>query len=212
MSDHALRALVAANPHTPTISLRDDERMLRAILATPTSTPKRRPKTAITIACCLLALGATAAYAALNNMDAAKVDATLKQSAKDARPLSASELAAIRRSNAADGTLYQCLKSNGPQTDRSGGLSPSPVTKSACAALSAAADTLHRDPLVRAAFAAEARLFNAAWYCVQQQGYEINGNRITTPPTKPQLTAIWRAFASCEAKVGVPTVDRVTNP
>lgn len=212
MSDHALRELVAANPHTPTAPRRDDEQLLHAILATPTSTPKRRPKTAITIACCLLALGATAAYAALNNTDAAKVDANLKQSAKDARPLSTRELAAIHRSNTADEALYHCLKSNGAQTDPSGGLSPSRATKSACAALSAKADTLQHDPLVRAAFAAEALLFNAAWYCVQQQGYEINGNRITTPPTTPQLAAIWRAFASCETKVGVPTADRVTNP
>ena len=47
-----------------------------------------------------------------------------------------------------------------------------------------------------------------AWYCVQQQGYEVNGNRIAKPQDPAVVKEIWAAFAACEARVGVPAAHR----
>lgn len=209
MSDHtAIQALVAANPVTFDGRAHEDERLLRSVLSHPRTRRRGNRKVLVAIGICLVVLGGTAAYAAYGGMDAAAVDKSLKQSARDARPLSAREVAAMDRSNAADSALYRCFKNHGTPTDASNGLSPSPAVKAACAPESAAADAQHRDPAVRAAFAAEATLIGAAWYCVQQQGYEVNGNRIVKPPAPSELRAIWAAFAACEAKVGVPPAHR----
>ncbi len=213
MSDHgALQALAAANPVASGIPAPGDDALLEHVLARQRTPRRRRRKTVIAVGICLLTLGATAAYAAFGGQDAARVDASLKQAALDARPLTATALAAIDRSNAADGTLYACLKAQGAPTDAPNGLNPSPAAKAACAAEEAAASAVHRDPAVRAAFAAEADLIGAAWYCVQKQGYEVNGNRITSDPAPEELTAIWAAFARCEAKVGVPPEHRAKRP
>ena len=213
MSDHvALRALGAADPHRAGGRPADDERLLRAILATPRPERRRRRRGVIAVAICLLALGATGAYATLADRDAARVDAALQQAARDARPLTAGELAAIERSNAADEALYRCLQERGAQTDSSGGLNPAPAIKAACAAESAAAGAAHRDPAVRAAFAAEAELIGAAWFCVQQRGYPVNGNRMKPDIGAAERAAIWDAFAACEAEVGVPAAHRTRRP
>ncbi len=211
MSETCAARVGAANP-TRATPARSDEELLRAILATPRVAPRHRRRVTIVIACCVLVLGASGAYAALGGMDAAGIDATLAQSARDARPLTTGEIETIRRSNAADEALYRCLRGTRNADGRSGGLTPTPAVRSTCAPQAGAADALRRDPAVRAAFAAEAMLVGAAWYCVQQQGYEVNGNRITTEPSPSQRAAIWRAFATCEAKVGVPVADRARTP
>jgi RNA polymerase sigma-70 factor (ECF subfamily) len=198
---------VDSGGHTP-----EDDGLLGFVLSQPRTRRRRNRKVVVALGLCLLALGGTAAYAAFGGMDAARVDAALRQSARDARPLSAGEVAAIDRSNAADEALYHCFKSHGTATDSSNGLSPTPAVKAACANQSAAADAHHRDPAVRAAFAAEATLIGAAWYCVQQQGYEVNGNRIVNQPGPGELKKIWAAFAACEVKVGVPAAHRAPRP
>jgi hypothetical protein len=213
MSDNtAMQGLFAANPVAPGACTPEDETLLRFVLSQPRIRRRRDRKVVVAVGICLLALGCSAAYAALGGMDATKVDASLKHSARDARPLSAREVAAIDRSNAADTALYRCLKTHGAPTDASNGLNPSPAIKAECAPQSAAADVMHRDRAVRAAFAAEAMLIDAAWYCVQQQGYEVNGNRIVKEPAPGELAEIWAAFAVCEMKVGVPAAHRSPRP
>jgi hypothetical protein len=145
-------------------------------------------------------------------MDAAKVDAALKHASTSARPLTAVEIAAIERDKAADGALYRCLATHGARLDASGGLNPSPAVKAACAPEARADDASHADPAVRAAFDAEAVLVDAAWYCVQQRGYAVNADRRTSPAAGRELSEIWRAFAVCEATVGVPEADRARTP
>jgi hypothetical protein len=212
VSDNALRALAAADPRRSVHPRASDDALLRAILATPRPARRRPRRTILVLAIGALALGATGAYAALSHMDAAKVDAVLAHAAANARPLTASEIAAIERDKAADGALYRCLETHGAPLDASGGLNPSSAVKAACAAEQRADDASHADPAVRAAFGAEAVLIDAAWYCVQQRGYAVNADRRTSPPAGTELAAIWRTFASCEAEVGVPPADRARTP
>jgi hypothetical protein len=150
----------------------------------------RRRMTIVVPCVVLLGVLATFSYATyFSDPSDVAVNEQLRASAAKAKPLTPAQLAARSMSLKADTAAAACIAQFGAHAAE-------------CAPQEATANALHGDPAVRSAVAAEALLIDAAWYCVQQEGFNVNGG--STVPGAQSQPGIWDAFAACKRKVGVP--------